>query len=204
MNNPAGDGHPAWKHGKSHSRVYQAWQNMLQRCENKDHPEYKRYGAKGVRVCRKWHSFEAFYNDVGDPPNGKTLDRHPNKYGDYEPTNWRWATPLEQAQNRRNNKLLTLNGITMSLHYWQRTLDLDYSTIIKRLGLGLPIEDVLRKGRLDRLTPEQELEIEQALLAGVSYTKLVKQFGVTKSTIHRRARKLKGVPSGVWKRNLLR
>lgn len=187
-------------HGKSYSKVYQTWQNMHQRCENIKCPEYKRYGGLGIKICDRWHSFELFYEDVGDPPKGKTLDRFPDKFGNYEPNNWRWATPLEQAQNRRNNRLLTHNGITMSLNYWVRTLRLDRAVILKRLEQKLPVEEVLRKGRASRLTEEQKAEIDRLLLAGESYSFLIKKFGVTKTTIGRRASQLKGVPSAYWKR----
>lgn len=78
---------------------------MIQRCENPNDKAYKYYGARGIKVCKRWHSFENFYADVGDPPEGKTLDRWPNNDGDYELNNFRWATRSQQQQNRRPNSL---------------------------------------------------------------------------------------------------
>lgn len=89
------------KHGMYKASIYECFHNMIQRCENPNHPSYKNYGARGIKVCDRWHKFENFYADVGDPPGGKSLDRWPNKDGNYEPTNWRWASRKEQRANSR-------------------------------------------------------------------------------------------------------
>jgi hypothetical protein len=79
------------------------WHSMLSRCRNTPHRLcYKYYGARVVRVCDGWaNSFEAFLEDMGPCPPGLTLDRYPNNEGNYEPGNCRWATPKQQAKNRR-------------------------------------------------------------------------------------------------------
>jgi hypothetical protein len=75
----------------------------LRRCFNPNCREYRNYGARGITVCERWLSFENYYADTGDAPLGKTLDRI-NNDGNYEPSNWQWATYREQAYNRRPPK----------------------------------------------------------------------------------------------------
>lgn len=73
---------------------------MRQRCLNPNATGYDRYGGCGISVCDRWGSFENFLADMGERPEGTTLDRFPNPGGDYEPGNCRWATAKEQRSNR--------------------------------------------------------------------------------------------------------
>jgi hypothetical protein len=88
---------------------------MRQRCNNPNAPDYSRYGGRGIEVCRRWqNSFQNFLDDMGERPEGKTLDRADNSKG-YEPDNCRWATPTEQQENRRNTPKVEYNGNTVLL-----------------------------------------------------------------------------------------
>ena len=92
-------------HGKCFTPTWWSWDAMLRRCLNPNASNYPRYGGRGITVCERWRSFENFFADMGERPPGMTLDRWPDKQGNYEPTNCRWATPKQQAANRRPNWL---------------------------------------------------------------------------------------------------
>lgn len=89
------------------SRTYIAWQNMKDRCTNPKSENWKYYGGRGIRVCKRWlNSFENFLADMGECPPRLTLDRIRTN-GHYRPSNCRWATWTEQQNNRRNNRTFT-------------------------------------------------------------------------------------------------
>lgn len=85
-----------------HSPVYSTWHAMWQRCINPQSRGYHWYGAKGVKICKRWESFKNFLKDMGERPVGKTIDRI-NPFGDYKPSNCKWSTHKEQMNNRRDN-----------------------------------------------------------------------------------------------------
>lgn len=92
------------EHGNSNTRLYRIWATMMQRCYNPNAVSFQSYGANNVRVDARWHAFENFLEDMGQPPSPiHSLDRYPNQKGNYGPGNCRWATPKEQARNTRRN-----------------------------------------------------------------------------------------------------
>jgi len=93
----------ATTHGMRQSPEYRSWQAMIGRCTSPTHKDYPRWGGAGISVCNRWAgSFEAFFADMGPRPSGTTLDRYPDAAGNYERGNCRWATPKQQARNRRD------------------------------------------------------------------------------------------------------
>lgn len=86
----------------SKTRAHTSWACMKQRCNNPNAPGYHKYGGRGIKVCERWNLFVNFYADMGERPEGMTLDRI-NNNGNYEPQNCRWATPLQQSANQRPN-----------------------------------------------------------------------------------------------------
>lgn len=103
-------------HGHSHtSPAYRTWQKMKTRCLNVADRRYHDYGGRGITICERWiNSFPAFLEDMGERPEGMTLDRKDNTLG-YSKENCRWATRLEQQNNMRSNRLVSINGETMTI-----------------------------------------------------------------------------------------
>lgn len=97
--------HGMTRTGEKKPSEYIIWASMKARCLNTKSPSYKDYGGRGIKVCQEWSdSFESFFSYVGRRPHGMTLDRYPDNDGNYEPGNVRWATPTQQANNRRQRK----------------------------------------------------------------------------------------------------
>lgn len=133
-------------HGMCDSPEWTSWQAMIQRCRNPKNPKFPRYGGRGITVCERWaESFEAFYEDMGLRPDGTTLDRYPDNNGNYEPGNCRWATPSQQARNRRTSRLLEHDGHTRSLAEWSEIKGLEQDLVWNRLRSGWTVDRALNE-----------------------------------------------------------
>lgn len=118
-NRPSGLKYKLQTHGHCRSdrrsTTYVSWQNMIKRCTDPKHRSYAKYAGAGITVCARWRNFDAFLADMGERPDGLTLDRYPNREGNYEPGNCRWATPKEQVRNRAKTIIVDLDGERMPL-----------------------------------------------------------------------------------------
>jgi hypothetical protein len=133
-------------HGKAGSSIYAIWRSMIQRCYDKNCDVYYRYGGRGINVCNKWQTFEGFYEDMGDKPKGKSLERLDND-GDYCPENVIWADAKTQANNRRSNVILEHNGKKQTMQQWCDELDLKIGTVWARLNVyGYSVAKALTPG----------------------------------------------------------
>jgi hypothetical protein len=129
-------------HGRTRTRAYRIWGNMSDRCGNPKNQAWEFYGGRGIRVCERWKKFENFHADMGDPPNGHTLERKNVNIG-YEPSNCIWLLANEQALNRRSNRLLTFNGRTQPMALWAKELGMSRRTLASRLRLGWSVDRAL-------------------------------------------------------------
>lgn len=110
---------------------------MKTRCSNPNAEDYKRYGAVGITYDPKWEKFEEFLSDMGERPEGTTLDRYPDGLGDYVPGNVRWATPREQAENRHTSiHHIDLDGELITLKEACRRMGVGYSAALARIRDG--------------------------------------------------------------------
>ena len=127
---------------KQQSREYKAWCDMKTRCRRDE-----RYTGRGITICDTWkQNFAQFAKDMGPCPVGMTLDRK-NNNSNYEPSNCRWATPTQQANNKRNNRMIAFLGETKSITQWAKTIGLSRWIIDSRLKQGWPIHEVLSRKR---------------------------------------------------------
>lgn len=130
-------------HGMRHTPIYSVWHNMLRRCYEPNAISYPNYGGKGITVCEEWHKFENFYKDMGDRPDGMSLDRKDSK-GNYEPDNCQWATRIEQANNKKVNKFYDINGEMLTVPEIARRNNASKGALYRRLYKGMSIDESLR------------------------------------------------------------
>jgi len=119
------------KHGKSKSHPeYKVWKSMRSRCSDK---KDKRYGGRGIRVCRRWGNFELFLKDVGHRPSKKHSLERIRVNGDYKPSNCRWATDYEQRRNKTDNVFLKLDGVIYVMQDFAKIIGVTPMAIVYRL-----------------------------------------------------------------------
>lgn len=131
-------------HGLTHSQIYNTWRGMKSRCRNPNSQGYHHYGGRGIKVCERWNnSFENFLEDMGPSHIPDYEIERVDNDGDYEPGNCIWATRKIQNNNRRDNHILTYNGVSKTKSEWADELNINYGTLCFRVRAGWPIEEVL-------------------------------------------------------------
>lgn len=131
--------------------VYNSWANMISRCGNQKDPKFKDYGGRGIKVCKRWLSFDLFYEDMGDRPSkGHSVGRI-NNNGNYEPNNCRWESPLEQANNTRRNRFINYKGERMTVSQAARIAGLKPDTIYQRLNSGMSEYDATLSKKYNKI-----------------------------------------------------
>jgi len=140
-------------HGMSRSPEWTCWESMLRRCSDPRVKFYRRYGGRGIKVCDRWRDFANFFADMGPRPSPKHSIERNDTNGNYEPGNCRWATPIEQQNNRSDNVLLTHNGRTMTLTQWAREVGMAENTLRARIRNGWPTGAALTRPAVPRAAP---------------------------------------------------
>lgn len=166
-------------HGYSRTDVYAIWVGMKYRCRIKKSKGYHLYGGRGIRVCKRWRKFENFLSDMGDRPKGMSIDRI-NNSGDYRPSNCRWATRRQQANNVRTNVRIKYLGITKTLTEWARELEVSSTCIKDRIKRGWSVEKTFSTPSVKR---KFSFEGKKKSIMGWS-----KHLGMSNKTISQRLR----------------
>jgi hypothetical protein len=129
-------------YGKNGSKTYTAWAQMKSRCDNPNNRFYACYGGRGIGYCESWKNFEDFLADMGEAPEGLTLDREDNSKG-YSKANCRWASRKTQQNNRRNTRMIEFEGKSWPKQEIAEKFGIDPHTLMNRLKRGWTIEKAL-------------------------------------------------------------
>lgn len=187
-------------HGKSKTRTYRIWMNMRNRCNRPKHHNYKYYGAIGIKVCKEWDgSFEKFFEDMGECPEGKSIERVDVQKG-YSKENCVWASLVTQQNNKRNTPFLTANGKTQSRSDWARELGVPPARIIMRLKRGmnhhdalfLPEDSFVKGSRKTHISNRAFTDDEVRFIrnSALSCVEMGKMFGVNPDTVSKAKRRI--------------
>lgn len=137
-------------HHKAGTRLYRIWAGIKERCFNSNHKNYNRYKGRGITMCNEWKdNFMSFYNWAVNNgyKQGLTIERI-NNDGNYEPSNCRWATRWEQANNTSHNHFIVYNGEKHTVSQWSKKTGIKYSVLRGRILDGLPLWKCFYPGKL--------------------------------------------------------
>lgn len=131
---------------KYRTPTYISWEGMHYRCRNLTNPSYNRYGGRGISVSKEWSDFSKFLEDMGEKPEGYSLDRIDNDK-DYSKENCRWASVEEQQNNKCNSVYIKFHGFNLTLAQWAKKLNIPVSTIKSRYYRNKNVEKILKEFR---------------------------------------------------------
>lgn len=134
-------------HGKTKSRLYNIWVDMKQRCNKNCKSTHKYWANRGITVCGEWLKFETFYDwaHANGYKEHLTIDRIDNN-GNYEPSNCKWSTYKQQANNSRSNVIVDIGGEKMNMSTWSKKLGIPYTTFVNRVKRGFYENITIAKG----------------------------------------------------------
>ena len=156
--------HSQYKHGMFGTRPYRIWSGMLNRCRNKKTINYKTYGSRGIKVCKRWNKFEKFWLDMeAGYADNLSIDRIDND-GDYCPQNCRWATAKQQSENKGNVPIYILRGKVVTRPELALYFGVKIDTLRARMRRGWTIQDAIKpvdndtKFRRDKICVKEIIE----------------------------------------------
>jgi hypothetical protein len=186
----SGYGVPTHGHtvGGDFTPTYITWIAMKGRCLNSKHVKYPRYGGRGIVICERWLTYSSFLADMGERPDGTTIDRIDND-GHYEPGNCRWATAIEQASKRSTNHFIEHNGVRRTLAEWARALGMKYGKLQRRVEDNWPIDLALDPNATVRGSRKQAIRAEhEAKRAAWKTVRSCHRCGASYTPIQQRSR----------------
>lgn len=178
------------KDGRTKTRIYSIWQSMMTRCYNPNRRSFKDYGAKGIVVCQRWHNFFNFKEDTKDGyADNLTLDRFPNRNGNYEPGNTRWADIFQQAKNKDRTKLYLYNGEMLCVPEIAKLSGVTKNYIYGRLTSGYSIKEAAKPKETPSATKRSKIFVVNGEKKTI--TDLSLEYNIPYDKLHHRLKNMK-------------
>lgn len=187
----------ARNHGKSQTRTYRIWKAMRTRCYNPKAVQFKDYGGRGITVCVRWEKFQNFLADLGEAPEGFSIERVDVDAG-YSPENCLWIPRAAQALNRRNSRFIVVHGERILLREAARRAGLNYKTVLMRAYSGWPKSRWFEPVQISTLGGKSRRGVPFIVVDGQRFTitEAARRAGLSSRTVLKRIRR--GWPASRW------